>query len=89
MSQNSGEDSKISSNFDKIQNVENFKDPAIILSSNKFDVLKDLEDDNQVEFSRRSIQGIDLDYLDSVDQMEVIGGIPLDDTNMEGFSNDD
>ncbi|KAL7586020.1 hypothetical protein Lser_V15G46368 [Lactuca serriola] len=86
---NSGEDSKISSNFDKIQNVENFKDPAIILSSNKFDVLKDLEDDNQVEFSRRSIQGIDLDYLDSVDQMEVIGGIPLDDTNMEGFSNDD
>ncbi|CAI9274216.1 unnamed protein product [Lactuca saligna] len=85
----SGEDSKISSNFDKIQNDEKFKDPAIILSSNKFDVLKDLEDDNQVEFSRRSIQGIDLDYLDYVDQMEVIGGIPSDDTNMEGFSNDD
>ncbi|CAI9274222.1 unnamed protein product [Lactuca saligna] len=71
----SGADFKISSNFDKILNVEKHQDPAIILSSNKFDVLKDLEDDNQMGFSRRSIQGIDLDYLDTIDQMEVIGAI--------------
>ncbi|KAL7586017.1 hypothetical protein Lser_V15G46367 [Lactuca serriola] len=80
-------DFKISSNFDKIPKVEKFQDPAIILSSNKYEVLNGLEDDNQLDYSRKCMQDIDLDYLDNVDQMEVIGGIPSDDTNMEGFSN--
>ncbi|CAI9288727.1 unnamed protein product [Lactuca saligna] len=71
----SRDDFKISSNFDKSPKVEKIQDPAIILSNNKFEVLKDLEVDNQMDYSRKSIQDIDLDYLDNVDQMEVIGAI--------------
>ncbi|CAI9261358.1 unnamed protein product [Lactuca saligna] len=68
-------DIKISSNFDKIPKVEKFHDPAIILSSNKFEILNGLEDDNQLDYSRKCMQDFDLDYLDNVDQMEVIGAI--------------
>ncbi|CAI9278120.1 unnamed protein product [Lactuca saligna] len=71
----SRDDFKISSNFDKSPKVEKYQDPAIILSSNKFEVLKGLEDDNQLDYSRKCMQDIDLDYLDNVDQMEVIGAI--------------
>nr|KAJ0209365.1 hypothetical protein LSAT_V11C400156980 [Lactuca sativa] len=84
----SGADFKISSNFDKNLQAEKCQDLVNIFSNNKFDVLKDLEDENQVVYPKRGIQEVDLDYLDTVDQMEVIGGIPLDDTNMESFLND-
>lgn len=83
---NSGGGIKISSNFDRIQ--QNVKDgnSVNLFSSNKFDVLKDVEDENQFDFSK-GVAEADLDYLDTVDQMEVLGGIPEDDTNMEAYSN--
>nr|KAJ0212983.1 hypothetical protein LSAT_V11C400228560 [Lactuca sativa] len=84
----SGQDIKISSNFDKKVHFEKFCEPVIPFSNNKFDVLNDLEDENQFVFKNGGIPEVDLDYLDNMDQMEVIGGIPLVDTNMEVLSND-
>nr|KAJ0226815.1 hypothetical protein LSAT_V11C100000080 [Lactuca sativa] len=68
---------KISSNFDKKVHSEKFREPVIPFSNNKFDVLNYLEDENQFVFKKGGIPEVDLDYLDNVDQMEVIGGIPL------------
>lgn len=84
----SGPDIKISSNFDKKVHSEKFREPVIPFSNNKFDVLNYLEDENQFVFKKGGIPEVDLDYLDNVDQMEFIGGIPLVDTNMEVLSND-
>lgn len=84
----SGADLKISSNFDRNFHTERNRDSVNLISNNKFDVLNDLEDENQFVFKNGGIPEVDLDYLDNMDQMEVIGGIPLVDTNMEVLSND-
>ncbi|CAI9299947.1 unnamed protein product [Lactuca saligna] len=84
----SGPDIKISSNFDKKTHYDKDLGPVKIFSNNKFDVLKNLEEENQFVFSNRGVAEVNLDYLDTVDQMEVIRGILLNDTNMEAFSND-
>nr|KAJ0226858.1 hypothetical protein LSAT_V11C100000010 [Lactuca sativa] len=84
----SGPDIKINSNFDRKVNFGNFHEPVIPVSNNKFDVLINVEEENQFVVNKCGIPEIDLDYLDNVDQMEVIGGIPLADTNKEVFSND-
>lgn len=59
-----------------------------IVSKNKFDVLEDMEEENPFVFSKEGVNEDDLAYLNIVDQMDVIGGIPLTDTNLEAFPND-
>lgn len=86
---NSGAEFKISSNFDKKPQFVTNQDSVNLFSSNKFDALKDLIDDNPFVYSNNGVHEVDLDYLDTVDQMEVIGGIPLENTNLEFVSNDD
>ncbi|CAI9288725.1 unnamed protein product [Lactuca saligna] len=73
----SGPDIKISSNFDKENSNIRKVDTMEFVSKNKFDVLMELKEENQYGISKKGIADIDLDYLDTVDQMEVIGGIPL------------
>lgn len=84
----SGPDIKISSNFELNPRSVKEIDAGNIFSKNKFDILENLEDENQFIFAKGGVNEDDLAYLDSVDHMEVIGGIPLSDTNMEVFSND-
>lgn len=84
----SGPDLKISSNFDvNSRSLKDF-DSDKIVSKNKFDVLEDMEEENPFVFSKEGVNEDDLAYLNIVDQMDVIGGIPLTDTNLEDFSND-
>ncbi|CAI9274210.1 unnamed protein product [Lactuca saligna] len=82
-----GPDIKISSNFDKGNSSINKVDSMNFVSNNKFNVLMGLKEENQYGISKKGVNDIDLDYLDTVDQMEVIGGIPLCDTKMEAVSN--
>ncbi|CAI9261238.1 unnamed protein product [Lactuca saligna] len=86
---NSGADFKISSNFDKIFHYEKNRELVNLFSNNKFYVLKDLENENQFIFSKGGVVEVDLDYLDTVDQMEVISSIPGLDTNMGNIINED
>lgn len=86
---NSGQEFKVSSNFDSKPQSLMGLDSRNLLSKNKFDALNDLEDENPFIFSKKGVDEADLAYLDFVDQMEVIGGIPLSDTNMETYLNDD
>ncbi|CAH1428817.1 unnamed protein product [Lactuca virosa] len=85
----SGMDFKISSNFDK--NYQNVKGAAPVKSffNNQFAVLNDLGDENQFVYLKKGIDEADLAYLDTVDQMEVLGGVPVIDTNMEAGPNGD
>ncbi|CAI9274208.1 unnamed protein product [Lactuca saligna] len=85
----SGLDFKISSNFDSKPQPLMTNGPKNLSTNNKFEVLNDLEEETPFVFSKKGVDEADLAYLDSVDQMEVIRGIPLIDTNMETFPNDD
>ncbi|CAI9261135.1 unnamed protein product [Lactuca saligna] len=82
----SGLDFKISSNFDSKPHSLKSNSPFNFSTNNKFDVLNNLEEENPFVFAKKGVDEADLAYLDSVDQMEVIGGIPLTDTNMESPS---
>lgn len=84
-----GMDFKVSSNFNKFS--QNVKGAAPVKSffNNQFEVLYDLGKENQSALLKKGINEDDLVYLDSVDQMEVLGGVPVIDTNMEAGLNDD
>ncbi|CAI9264419.1 unnamed protein product [Lactuca saligna] len=84
----SGPDIKISSNFD-LNNQNVFDSGSMeFVSKNKFDILMNLKEEGQFGNSKREVDDIDLEYLDTVDQMEVLDGIPLNDTKMEAGAND-
>lgn len=48
-----------------------------------------MEDEIPFVFSNGGVDEADLANLDIVDQMDVLGGVPVNDTNMEADSNDD
>lgn len=84
----SGADFKVSSNFDMINHSVKSYNAEKFLSINKFETLKDLEDENNFVFSKGGVDEAGLAYLDSVNQMDVIGGVPVFDTKMEAGINE-
>ncbi|CAI9281276.1 unnamed protein product [Lactuca saligna] len=84
----SGAAFKISSNFDLVNHSMMGHDAENFLSTNKFETLKNLEDENKFVFSKGGVDEDDLAYLDSVNQMDVIGSVPVFDTKMEAGAND-